>query len=377
MSPSGVGRTMSDSDETAELMAFEDTVTFRRYERLREEGPVAWDEERGLWAVLGFEECEQVLRDEATFAHPNRRDLMSDDDWMTVAELIGGGHALVLLPIEQHNALHQQITQRLARSMTRYRDQYMRPVIQHFVERFTEGGSGEFIEEFCDPVSATVITAVLGLPWHDEELVLMWKRLDETVTQTRNRFGAEQEVIVAQCRQLFTAGAETTGHLMASAGAVMFSQPALWARLKADASAVERFLEEMLRVVGVLQQRPRVAVRDTELGGRSIKTGDQLYVVLPAANRDRQRYACPLALDLDGARRRHIAFGSGQRICAGAAFARTEMREAIGALIARIEAPRFDPDCPAPTWHVDAMGSWRPVHTRFELAEQPVPVVVA
>jgi cytochrome P450 len=187
-----------------------------------------------------------------------------------------------------------------------------------------------------------------------------------------------EDDIIAQCRQLFQAGSQTTTHLLCNAGALLFDRPELWRRLKADRDKLDRFVEEVVRVLGVLQQRPRVATRDTVLGGQRIATGDRVYAILPAASRDPGRFPHPFTLDLEGGeRRRHLTFSVGPRVCAGAAFARTEAREVIHSLLDHIDEPRLDPGQPPPAWTGLISTDWRPLHVRFAVRENGSPATAA
>jgi cytochrome P450 len=76
-------------------------------------------------------------------------------------------------------------------------------------------------------------------------------------------------------------------------------------------------------------------VEDTELGGRRIRRGSTLVIVLGAANRDPEVFADPDTLDLGRRDNRHIAFGGGIHYCLGSALARLEGQVAIGSLVQR------------------------------------------
>ena len=73
----------------------------------------------------------------------------------------------------------------------------------------------------------------------------------------------------------------------------------------------------------------RRAVRDVELAGRRIKEGDQVVVLVGAANRDPANFSEPDALDVTR-RGKHLAFGHGAHFCVGAALARLEAEVVIG-----------------------------------------------
>jgi cytochrome P450 len=282
--------------------SFERPPLYAEYERMREDGSVVWDTGQRVWLVLGFDECDAVLRNEEVFAHPNRRDLVSDEAWDDLVSSIGGERALVLLGNEQHARLHREITQRFAHNIADYRRERIRPVIERFMDGFVEGGTGEFVDDFAHPAPAAVIASILGLAWDDPALLTQWKAWDAATLQTRNRFditaeeyaaGREaarqldavlrpvvrarktspqddfisqlwacapeilpdrtEDDIVAQCRQLFQAGSQTTTHVMTNAAVLLFGRSDLWGRLKSNPGVVDRFVEETIRILGVFQ----------------------------------------------------------------------------------------------------------------------------
>jgi cytochrome P450 len=408
----------SASESELAVIEFEIPDRYEQYEVLRAEGSVVWSEDDRAWLILGFDECDLVLRDEARFAHFNRRDLLSDAQWADVVASVGGEHALALLDEDRHAALHREIRQRLAGNLTRYTEDRVLPVIDRLLTPFLEAGGGDFIKEFSDPLPAAVMASVLGLPWDEPGMLLQWKAWDHATLQTRSRFdisaetyaaarraaeelhdvllpvvqarrlrreddfisqlwecvpeiieGADDEDVLVQCRQLFQGGSQTTTHAMNNAAAFLFGRPTIWERLKRRRQDVERFVEEVIRVMGVFQLRPRVAMMDTEIGGREIRAGDHLYVMLPAASRDPSRFSCPFALDLDGTqRRRHLSFGSGPRICGGMALARAEIRAMVHALLDRVGKARLDPENAQPEFQGAVSTDWRPLNVVLEPA---------
>jgi beta-dihydromenaquinone-9 omega-hydroxylase len=403
------------------VIVAEDTDTFREYERRRAEGSVVWNADPGVWMVLGFDEADYVLRNEDTFAHPDRSRMLSEAARRETAETVGGEHALVLLRDEQHTRMHAEIMHRLSRNLERFRSEHVRPIAERYLAPLLEQGGGDFANEFAARVPPLVVASVLGLPWEDGEMVRSWKHLDDAVAATRNnRFGRSQEQfdaaraaaavlndallpivraravspqddllselwktvpeiipgctendIIAQCRQVFSGGTKSTGILLQNAGLLLFTRSDLWTRLKDEPKLITRLIEEVLRALGAVQQRPRLAMRDVELGGQSIKAGDRLYVILPAAGRDPDRYTTPRRVDLDQKPKRHLAFGSGPYICPGSAFARAEAAEVIDLLLRHIDRPRLDPSKEPPSWLVlpSQHGRWAPLHVRFDVLD--------
>src|SRR5262249_19022916 len=100
--------------------------------------------------------------------------------------------------------------------------------------------------------------------------------------------------VLAQCRVLFFAGTETTAHGLNNC-------IYLWLTRRHDITQkdIPALIEEMLRLVGVIHFRVRVALQDFELGGKLIRAGDRVHPMNSAANRDPARFADATELRLD------------------------------------------------------------------------------
>jgi hypothetical protein len=90
----------------------------------------------------------------------------------------------------------------------------------------------------------------------------------------------------------------------------------------------------------------RLANADLELGGRRIATGENVVMLLGAANRDPEQFPDPDRLDLTRAENRHVAFGHGIHYCLGAPLAYLEGQIAIPTLLRRFPALRLASDPP-------------------------------
>src|SRR5262249_13714880 len=75
-------------------------------------------------------------------------------------------------------------------------------------------------------------------------------------------------------RLLFMAGHETTVNLIGNALVALFNHPSELAKLKRDPTLWPQAVEEFLRFDSSVQQLPRVAQADVEIGGQRILAGE-------------------------------------------------------------------------------------------------------
>lgn len=134
---------------------------------------------------------------------------------------------------------------------------------------------------------------------------------------------------------LLTGGLETTASMLALGALVLLQNPARAELLSTD-DAVNRFVEELLRYLTVVQVAfPRFATRDLEIAGLKIASGDIVVCSLSGANRDRVLGADMESFDPARRPTSHLAFGHGIHRCIGAELARMELRRAYPALLRR------------------------------------------
>jgi cytochrome P450 len=138
------------------------------------------------------------------------------------------------------------------------------------------------------------------------------------------------------------AGHETTTNLIANAVIALLRHPRERRRLQDDPGLGERAVEEFLRYDSPVQLTDRVATVDCEVGGKRVRPGVIVALLLGAANRDPERFADPDRLDLGRADNAHVSFSHGVHFCLGAALARLETGIAMEALLRRF--PDFTGD---------------------------------
>merc|ERR1711965_548261 len=93
-------------------------------------------------------------------------------------------------------------------------------------------------------------------------------------------------MVALYCQTLMVAGNETTRTAISAAIKLFADYPAQYQRLLEDESLIDSAVEEILRFHSPVLGFMRTALSDTELAGQQVASGDKVYMVYGAANRD-------------------------------------------------------------------------------------------
>ncbi|RWG60985.1 MAG: cytochrome P450 [Mesorhizobium sp.] len=104
-------------------------------------------------------------------------------------------------------------------------------------------------------------------------------------------------------------------------------------RLASEPELVPTAVEEFLRHSSPIEIFGRNASHDLCLHGRDIRRGDIVALGFGAANRDPSVFDAPDEMRLDRSPNKHLTFGAGPHLCAGAGVARMEMAVTLETLI--------------------------------------------
>ncbi|MGJ7923285.1 cytochrome P450 [Neobacillus sp. LXY-4] len=143
------------------------------------------------------------------------------------------------------------------------------------------------------------------------------------------------EELLAACILLVIAGHETTVNLISNSMLSLLNNREQLTLLRENPTLIESAVEEFLRFESPTQLTARVATETIELNGTIIQQGEQVYILLGAANRDPRQFKNPNQLDITRNPNPHLAFGAGSHFCIGSTLARMEAQIAIQTLLGR------------------------------------------
>ena len=145
---------------------------------------------------------------------------------------------------------------------------------------------------------------------------------------------------------LLIAGNETTTNLIGNGMLALLRHPDQLSVLRDDPSLTPAAVDELLRFDSPVQSDFRAAVEDCEVDGVPIRGGENIILLLGAANHDPAVFDRPERLDVRRSEGNHIAFGRGIHHCLGAFLARLESRIAFEMLLERFPSIRLLTDRP-------------------------------
>jgi cytochrome P450 len=363
------------------------------YRKLREYEPVHWDPFLHSWVVTSYAECVTALTKYKAARTPTPEHL----------EAMGLGvlapHAGMMLKqiLFMDGPAHAHLRAMCMVAFTPRRVELMRDVTRESANRLIDEvaakGKIDLVQDFSGMYPALVLAKLMGLPPEDSEQLKHWsydvsellgnfehnpdrvktlvKSLEEIrayltakLTDRRHELSegvisalSEAEVdgvrlsvddIVANALLIYAGGLEEPSNLISCGILTLLQRPDKLEQLRDHPEIAPQAVEELVRFEAPTQQTGRLAPEDTVLGGKSIRKGDMVTIVVAAANRDPLRFHDPDILDLTRADNRHLSFGWAAHYCIGAPFTRLMGQVAFGTLLRRL--PELSLAAQKPQW---------------------------
>ena len=353
---------------------------------LREHDPVHWDAKNEFWLVTRHADVIEVSKNPSLFSSIPKGPWHAFD---------GSGISIQALDGKEHLAKRRIVSGLFTPRMVRRLEALAYRVIEEAIDAVLPQGGCDFVDSLAVPVPMRVIAEMVGVEGHDLERFRRWSdemmfasdrahpeavsaRQADAMASFMALFGEEiadrrrvprddiltglvQAADEGHLRQapdseklgddelrffgpfLILAGNETTRHAIAHGMLALFEHPEQFARLQEDPSLVETAADEILRWTTIVRAMRRVAMADTELGGKRIRAGESVVMVYASANRDAAVFEDPFAFKVDRSPNDHIALGIGPHYCLGANLARMEIRVVFERVLARFPNLRLEP----------------------------------
>ncbi|WP_421931079.1 cytochrome P450 [Phenylobacterium sp.] len=135
---------------------------------------------------------------------------------------------------------------------------------------------------------------------------------------------------------LTVGGNDTTRNTISGSVLALNQNPDQYKKLRENPGLIPSMVSETIRWQTPLAHMRRIATRDFELGGKTIKAGDKVVMWYVSGNRDDEVIANPNAYIIDRERpRQHLSFGFGIHRCVGNRLAELQLKIIWEEILAR------------------------------------------
>jgi cytochrome P450 len=368
------------------------------YERLRAEDPVHFDEGIRTWLVTRHADIIAVARDTETYSDEMRVSASIRSPFQAeVGEYMQREGFMVLDPADSFKLdgeLHARRRKLVANAFTgpavAAMEGRVAAICRDKAATFLARAEADLVGEYAMPIPILVICDALGLPMdrieeisrgadsmvsqvgagatreeayqHARNVMQLHRFVREAIEQRRLKPGTDLISLLVHARLeddpstprltdrelmsiatvAIAGGVDTTRNGIAFGLHALATRPDLLRRLresKEQDKDLRRFHEEVLRFYSPVPALPRIARKETVLGGKTIPQGAFVFLCWASGNRDSQRFAEPDKFDIDRANaNQQLAFGTGVHFCLGAMLARQEMKCAIKEIVNSVES---------------------------------------
>jgi pimeloyl-[acyl-carrier protein] synthase len=366
------------------------------YDQLRVNDPVHWNAENNYWILTRYADIvSQVqntqLSSNRIRAHASRMPDAAKEHFRPFFMAVGSWMLMIDPP--DHTRLRGLVSKAFTPGVV----ENMRSLVQRLVDDTLASarsqGRMDVMTDLANPLPATVIAEMLGVPGADQQQFKAWSDdiamglsgidgartkeelfalydlaqksflalasyFREKVAELRAKpsdnllsalIQAEEQgdrltedELFANCVLLMIAGHETTTNLIGNGVLTLLRHPDQQQALARNPDTIVSAVEELLRYESPVQKMGRIALADIQIAGKQIKQGDLVCFSFAAANRDPEQFAAPAQLDIMRKPNRHLAFGHGLHYCVGAALARLEGQITINTILSRLPDLRLE-----------------------------------
>ncbi|MFF3643704.1 cytochrome P450 [Streptomyces sp. NPDC002564] len=339
---------------------------------LREHDPVHWHatgQDTGFWALTGYDDVSRAYLDHTGFSSES-------------GPMLGGsfrserdpsaGLMMVATDLPRHRMIRQELHWAFSQDMIRRVAEQVGTLVTAALDRALADGGCDFATDVATELPAGAVMAITGVshrdaheligmtrrmigfrdphfadPTEDERLVLAMTQADifeffaEVLRDRRKKpgpdlvsrlLGAEmngrpwtEDEILYNCMNIAVGGNETSSYTACSGLEALTGHPEQYGQLRTRPTLLDSAVNEILRWSSTNLYVRRGALRDMEIGGRTIRGGDVVTLWNVSANRDAKQFTDPGTFDLARTPNRHLSYGVGLHRCIGAMLAQTEL----------------------------------------------------
>ncbi|WP_333619759.1 cytochrome P450 [Dietzia sp.] len=348
---------------------------------LRKAEPIHWVEiepgsdgfkDNGYWLATKHEDIREISRLTNEYFETNASTAIPrftpgmDDSMLDMIRLL-----LINYDGEEHKIRRRTISKGFTPRYIRGMREALQARAKDIVERAAEKGSGDFIVEVSSELPLQAIAELLGIPQEDRFKVFEWSNkmagyddpeiadeshlasaqiLEYAMEIASQREAEPQDDLISKLVHadvdggrltsdefgwffilLAFAGNETTRNATTHGMIAFLDNPEQWELFKSERP--ETAYDEILRWATPVIQFQRTAIKEIEIGGKTIKPGERVVMAYGSANFDEDVFDKPFEFDITRENNPHVTFGgNGPHYCIGANLAKLQIELIFNAI---------------------------------------------
>jgi cytochrome P450 len=351
---------------------------YPQYQALREQDPVYYNEELGIWLLTRWEDVNHAFRDLKSFINTGATSLEKDSTEKLPFPMF------IFSDPPDHTRVRNLFAPLMTPDGVAKLEAYTRQKTVVLIEPHLASGKFDFVADLGCFLPMDVISSLTSVPAEDQDKVRGWaddliaredkqhelsernvggfmnmaqyfdaharkhaelppeNNLIGVLAKSEKAGALSHEQVIGTLILLAIAGNETTTKLIGNMAYRLWQHPEQRAALVRDPALIAKAVEETLRFDGSSQIIVRRVGRDVTMRGKTLKQGDRVGLCIISANRDPEKFKNPDVYDIHRGSRDHMAFGFGIHSCLGAALARMETRVVFEEVLKRMPDYRID-----------------------------------